>query len=202
MSSFSFLSLFVILHVFFFLSLSFYMSSFSFLCHFTCLLFPFYLSLSFYMSSFSFLSLFVILHVFFILSFFLSFSFFLPRFLPSPTLSHSHPLSLSLPYILWIHNKGHVLTLSQMTNIRLIKLKDFADDNFKFNENGRKFFKMGRKHCGKRRNCALRATRKKQGLFGKELIGIIPRGDVLTHYQTTNFGLFQTDRVCRRQFQL
>ena len=24
----------------------------------------------------------------------------------------------------------------------------------------------------------------------------------LTHYQTTNFRLFQTERVCRRQFQL
>ena len=24
----------------------------------------------------------------------------------------------------------------------------------------------------------------------------------LTHYQTTNFGLFQTERVCRRQFQI
>ena len=25
---------------------------------------------------------------------------------------------------------------------------------------------------------------------------------VLTHYQTTNFRLFQTERVCRRQFQI
>ena len=25
---------------------------------------------------------------------------------------------------------------------------------------------------------------------------------VLTHYQTTNFSLFQTERVCRRQFQI
>ena len=25
---------------------------------------------------------------------------------------------------------------------------------------------------------------------------------LLTHYQTTNFRLFQTKRVCRRQFQL
>ena len=24
----------------------------------------------------------------------------------------------------------------------------------------------------------------------------------LTHYQTTNFGFFQTDRVCRQQFQI
>ena len=35
------------------------------------------------------------------------------------------------------------------------KLKEFADDIFKFDENGRKLFKMGRKHFGKRRNCSL-----------------------------------------------
>ena len=27
-------------------------------------------------------------------------------------------------------------------------------------------------------------------------------GKALTHYQTTDFGLFQTDRVCRQQFQI
>ena len=26
--------------------------------------------------------------------------------------------------------------------------------------------------------------------------------EALTHYQTTNFRLFQTERVCRRQFQI
>ena len=31
-------------------------------------------------------------------------------------------------------------------------------------------------------------------------IGIGGKG--LTHYQTTNFRLFQTERVCRRQFQI
>ena len=33
---------------------------------------------------------------------------------------------------------GHALTPSQTTNFRLPKLKEFADDNFKFDENGRK----------------------------------------------------------------
>ena len=37
------------------------------------------------------------------------------------------------------------------------KLKDFADDNFKFDENGILFFQMVRKHCGKKRNSSLRA---------------------------------------------
>ena len=32
------------------------------------------------------------------------------------------------------------LTLSKTTNFSLSKLKEFADDNFKFDENGRKFF--------------------------------------------------------------
>ena len=31
-----------------------------------------------------------------------------------------------------------VLTLSQTTNLRLPKLKEFADNNFKLNENGKK----------------------------------------------------------------
>ena len=31
------------------------------------------------------------------------------------------------------------LTLSQTPNFRLFKLKEFADDNFKFDENDRKF---------------------------------------------------------------
>ena len=35
------------------------------------------------------------------------------------------------------------------------KLKEFADDNFEFDTNGKKVLKMGRKHCGKRRNCSL-----------------------------------------------
>ena len=34
-------------------------------------------------------------------------------------------------------------------------MKEFADDNFKFDENGKQ--PTGRKHCGKRRNCWLRA---------------------------------------------
>ena len=33
------------------------------------------------------------------------------------------------------------LTLSQRTNFRLFQLKEFADDNFKFDENGTKFSK-------------------------------------------------------------
>ena len=49
------------------------------------------------------------------------------------------------------------------------KLKEFADDNFKFNENDRKSIQMGRKHCGKRRNCSLRAISPFPTMFSKDL---------------------------------
>ena len=46
------------------------------------------------------------------------------------------------------------LTLSQTTNYRLSKLKDFAEDNFIFDENGRKSSKRI-ENSGKRINCSL-----------------------------------------------
>ena len=73
------------------------------------------------------------------------------------------------------------LTLSQTTNFILFETKEFADDNYKFDENGRIVLQTGRKHCGQRRNCSSRAispfahsvfeilvlqTRKNQGLSG------------------------------------
>ena len=71
----------------------------------------------------------------------------------------------------------YLSTLFQMTNFRLFqssKLKEFADDSFKFDEND-KFHQMGRKHCGKRRNCLLHSvyrrhvlqTGKNKDLFGR-----------------------------------
>ena len=38
------------------------------------------------------------------------------------------------------------------------KLKNFAGDNFKFQESGRKFSKRVENTVGKRRNCSLRAN--------------------------------------------
>ena len=49
------------------------------------------------------------------------------------------------------------------------KFKAFADDNSKFDENGRKFSKKDRKHCGKRRNCSLRAISPLPTVFSKDL---------------------------------
>ena len=58
-------------------------------------------------------------------------------------------------------------------------LKEFADDHFKFDENSRKLSKrventVGKgKHCGKRRNCSLRAISPFPTVFSK---GLFPRG--------------------------
>ena len=49
------------------------------------------------------------------------------------------------------------LTLSQTTNLDSSKLKEFADDNFEFEESGRKFSKQVGNTEGKRRNCSSRA---------------------------------------------
>ena len=49
------------------------------------------------------------------------------------------------------------------------KVKEFADGNLKFNVKGRKVLQMGRKHCGKRRNCSLRAISPYPTVFSKDL---------------------------------
>ena len=38
----------------------------------------------------------------------------------------------------------------QTTNFRLLQTKEFAEDNFKLNENGKKVLQKGRKYCGKK----------------------------------------------------
>ena len=49
------------------------------------------------------------------------------------------------------------------------KLKDLADTNFKFNENGLRVLHTGRKHCGKKRNCLLQAISPFYIVFSKAL---------------------------------
>ena len=65
------------------------------------------------------------------------------------------------------------LTLSHRTNFNSSKLKQFADNNFKFNENGRKFSRQVENTVGKRRNCPWHCfvwqTSKIQGSFGNGL---------------------------------
>ena len=49
------------------------------------------------------------------------------------------------------------------------KLKEVADNNFKFYENDIKFSKRVEKHYGKRRNCSLRAISPFPAVFSKDL---------------------------------
>ena len=51
-------------------------------------------------------------------------------------------------------------------------MKEFAENNFKFNENGRKLSKRV-ENTGKRRNCSLRAISPFPTVFSK---GLFPRG--------------------------
>ena len=52
-------------------------------------------------------------------------------------------------------------------------MKDFADNNLKFEEKWQKVIQTGRKHCGKRKNCLLRAISPFPTVFSK---GLFPRG--------------------------
>ena len=78
----------------------------------------------------------------------------------------------------WINNVVKLtstldcLTLSQMTNFRLFQVESLADDNFKFDENGRQLSKWV-ENTGKRRNCLLRAIYPFPTMFSK---GLFPTG--------------------------
>ena len=64
------------------------------------------------------------------------------------------------------------LTFNSFTNDKILdwfKLKEFADGNFDFDENGAKVLRKGRKRCGKRRNCSLRAISPFPAVFSKDL---------------------------------
>ena len=47
------------------------------------------------------------------------------------------------------------------------KLKEFADNNFKFEENGSKLSRWVEQHCEKRRNCLLQAISPLSTVFSK-----------------------------------
>ena len=67
-------------------------------------------------------------------------------------------------------------------------MKAFADDNFEIDENGRKFTKLVGNMEGKGEIVH----------YEQFLLFTV----FLTLSQTTNFRLFQTQSVCRRQFQI
>ena len=61
------------------------------------------------------------------------------------------------------------LTLSQKPILDSSKLKEFAGDNFEFDENGRKLSKRVENTVGKWRNCLLRAIFPFPSVFSKDL---------------------------------
>ena len=69
------------------------------------------------------------------------------------------------------------------------KLKELADVNFKFDENGKKLSEH------------VETLWEKEKLLGTSNFSF-SHSVFLTLSQTTNFRLFQTERVCRRQFQI
>ena len=77
-----------------------------------------------------------------------------------------------------LSGKSALLTLSQTTNLDSSKLNEFADNDFKFVENGRKLSKQVENLVGKGEIARYERlvfkrlvlqTRKNQGLFGKGL---------------------------------
>ena len=104
-----------------------------------------------------------------------------------------------------------VLNHYQTTNFRLFQTKKVCKQ-FQILRKWQKVIQTRRKHCGKRRNCSLRAISTFPTVFSK---GLFPRGAKRCHCvgiarwhstkllsQTTNFGLFQTERVWRRHNQI
>ena len=81
-------------------------------------------------------------------------------------------------YILWSSKILHadrqiLLTHCQTTNFRLFQTKRVCRWQFQIWRKWQKVIQTGRKHCGKRRNCSLRAISPFPTLFSK---GLFPRG--------------------------
>ena len=102
------------------------------------------------------------------------------------------------------------LTHYQTTNFRLFQTERVCRQQFQIRRKWKKVIQIGRKHCGKRRNCSFlletsnfsfsHSVCKRFVSQGSQKVSLCGNG--LTHYQMTNFRLFQTERVCRRQFQI
>ena len=86
-------------------------------------------------------------------------------FLPADTSIKSHHFSKS--------SLAGTLTHYQTTNFRLFQTKKVCRWQFQIWRKWQKVIQMGRKHCGKRRNCSLRAISPFPTVFSK---GLFPRG--------------------------
>ena len=70
--------------------------------------------------------------------------------LTSHTHTHKKTNSPITQYEGWYENEKSSYTFPKRQIFYSSKPKDFADDNFEFNDNGRKFPEREEKHCGKR----------------------------------------------------
>ena len=62
-----------------------------------------------------------------------------------------------------------ILTHYQMTNFRLFQTEGVCKRQFQIRQKWQKVIQMGRKHCGKRRNCSSRAISPFPTVFSKDL---------------------------------
>ena len=84
-------------------------------------------------------------------------------------------IKLALPkkYKIKFLDKQHKLTHYQTTNFRLFQTERVCRQQFQIWQKWQKVILTGRKHCGKRRNCLLRAISPFPTVFSK---GLFPRG--------------------------
>ena len=64
---------------------------------------------------------------------------------------------------------GVLLTHYQTTNFRLVQIERVCRRQFQISQKWQKVIQMDRKHCGKRRNCLLRAISPFPAVFSKDL---------------------------------
>ena len=108
------------------------------------------------------------------------------KMLPPPTCFLSFPKQISLfasHLFCPLHNAFNLdqsrimmfdqLTHYQMTNFGLFQTERVCRRQFQIWRKWHKVIQMGRKHCGKRRNCSLRAISPFPTVFSK---GLFPRG--------------------------
>ena len=76
-------------------------------------------------------------------------------------------------YVVVIPILSLFLTHYQTTNFRLFETERVCRRQFQISRKWQKCIQMGRKHCGKRRNCSLRAISPFPKVFSK---GLFPRG--------------------------
>ena len=100
-----------------------------------------------------------------------------------------------------------VLTHYQMINFRLFQTERVCRRQFQIWQKWQKVIQMGRKHCGKRRNCLLRAISPFLTVFskgfvsqGRQKVSLCGNGFKLFPKQQ-NFGLVQTYSICKWQFK-